>query len=81
VGGKVHCVTVGGVAVEGVDGSEDAKHWSDGEMGTMFRRMKSGVGASFERLCFASVKEGRDKGKLSFDDGSDVRDVEGDSIG
>jgi hypothetical protein len=80
----VYCMAVRGVAVEGVDGRGAAKRSSEGEMGTVFRRMKSGAGASFARPCLASEKPGRAMGnssELSFDDGSDKRDDEGDDMG
>lgn len=84
VGGKVYCIAVRGIAVEGVGGSGAAKRLSEGDTGTVFRRMKSGVGASFVRPCFVSEKPGRDMGNISelpLDDWSDKRDDEGEDLG
>jgi hypothetical protein len=65
VGGKLYFVVVIGTAVEGVGGSEDAKRSLEGETGTVCRRMTSGVGASFDRLCFVSENPGRANGNTS----------------
>jgi len=80
VDGMERIVAVRVVAVEGVDGTEEAKRLSEGDTGTVFRRRKSGVGASFDRLCFESEKLGCGSDNMSdlpFDDNTDVCDVEG----
>jgi hypothetical protein len=68
--------------VEGVGGREEANRLSEGETRTVLRRMKSGVGASFDR--FASEKPGRGIGNTSellFDNGRDRMGGEYERIG
>lgn len=64
-----------GVAVEGVGGNDDTKRLSDGETGTVLRRMNSAGGAA---LVLMSEKAGRgtvgSESVLLFEDGSEVVD-------
>lgn len=72
------------VPVNGVGGSEDTKRLSEGESGTVLRRMKSALGAFFD-LYLLPEKPGRGMvgraSVLPFDDGRDVTLDAGECIG